>query len=754
MKRRIAMLMALALLAAPAVIAAGGPVTLPTGWRLQPPQGARVALGTMPQGIALSPDGTMLAVVESGVDPAALRIFEVPSLHLLANVQLPGAFGAPVWNGNASILVAGANADAVFTVSPRTLAAAAGAPPKTPLAKDSWPAAVAVQTGGASPVIASANDGDGTATIGSVSVPVGAHPSAVAFSKSGAVLYVAVRGTNEVVAIDAASKTIGARIPVGLHPGALALSADGNALYVAESDDDSVGVIDTATNRRMGGIDVGLHAPRLRGNGASPNALLVHGGDLFVSLGAQNSVALVRGGRVVERIPAGWYPTGLALGSDGTLYIANGRGEGAPANPAFDPLKRGSPGYVGSLNTGSLRAIPAAAYAHAAMETQLVLAAAQPQWIAAPQRTVVRAHGPIAHIIYVIKENRTYDQVLGDLAPGNGDPALAMFGERITPNQHALARRFGVFDNAYTDAEVSASGHNWTDAAIANDYVERFWPPNYGGRRPLYDAQDGAAPDVPRNGYLWDAARRAHVTFRDYGEDIDFPAHGLKIAIDTFRGLTGAYDPRYVGWDLHTGDDARYEEWRREFAQFVSHSNLPQFEMVYLPNDHTAGTSPGMPTPQAYLAANDYAVGRVVQTVSRSRYWKSTAIFVLEDDAQNGPDHVSDQRSTFYIASPYAKGGIQHAHYSTSSFVHTIELILGLPPLSIYDATARPLYDAFATRAVNAAPFIARVPRTDMRAVNGKTAYNAAVSARLNFSRPDAANETQLNDILAHSATR
>ncbi len=251
-----------------------------------------------------------------------------------------------------------------------------------------------------------------------------------------------------------------------------------------------------------------------------------------------------------------------------------------------------------------------------------------------------------------------------------------MFGGKITPNQHALSHRFGTFDNAYADAEVSAPGHNWTDAAFANDYVERFWPPNYGGRRDAYDFQDGHAPDVPHNGYLWDAAKRAGVTYRDYGEDIDFPAKGPKIGINTFAGLAGHFDPAYVGWDLGTSDGARFEEWQREFARFVAGKNLPQLEIVYLPNDHTSGTRPGALTPQAYVATNDLAVGHLVEAVSHSPYWRSTAIVILEDDAQNGADHVSDQRSTFYIASAYARGGVQHAHYSTSSFVRTIETLL------------------------------------------------------------------------------
>jgi YVTN family beta-propeller protein len=534
----------------------------------------------------------------------------------------------------------------------------------------------------------------------------------------------------------------------------LALSADGTKLYVAQSDDDAVGVIDTRTNTKIGDISVRANASRATAYGASPNALAVRGSDLFVSLGGENAVALIRSGRVVKRIPAGWYPTGVAVGDDGTLYVSNGKGEGMPANPQFNPFRHNSPGYVGSITVGSVRAIPASAYAGSARNTS-ALANVTPAWTPAPTgATILHAHGPIQHVIYIIKENRSYDQVLGDIAGANGDPKLVEFGRSITPNQHALAQRFGTFDNAYADAQVSANGHNWTDAAFANDYVERFWPPSYGDRRDTYDAQSGTAPDVPRNGYLWDAALRSHVSFRDYGEDIDFPGHGVAIGVNTFPGLRGAFDPKYIGWDLSYSDMSRFAEWKREFDAYVAGGKLPQLEIVYLPNDHTSGTAPGKLTPQAYVATNDLAVGKLVETVSHSRYWKSTAIFILEDDAQNGPDHVSDQRSTFYIASPYARGGMQHGRYSTVSFVRTIELLLGLPPLSIYDQTAQPLYSAFATHAVNSAPYTAITPAIDLKQTNQKTAYGAALSAKLDFTHPDAVNPAVLNDIIAHAARK
>jgi DNA-binding beta-propeller fold protein YncE len=746
MMRRIFPAFAIALLFSGAVLAARSSAVLPSGWRLTLPQGTMVTVGTMPQGMALSPDGTQLAVLESGVDPAALRILNVPSLTQRTVVALPGAFGKPLWSDASHLVVAGANADAVLSVD-----VSSGVVTRVlETGKGSWPAAVALDAGGH---IASANDGNGSVTVSGTNIAVGAHPSDLVYARDGARLFVSLRARSEVAVIDTASKTIVTRIPVGLHPGALALSSSDNTLYVAESDDDSVGTIDTRSMKRTGAIAIGFDEGRLKGNGASPDALLVRGHDLFVALGSQNAIARVRDGHIVERIPAGWYPTAVEVGPDGTLYEANGFGERAPPNPRFDYLHSRSPYYAPANNLGSVRSVPLTHYEHEATESAFTLAASQPLWTAPPAaRTVLRAHGPIAHVIYVIKENRTYDQVLGDMREGDGDPSLTNFGEKITPNQHALSRRFGLFDNAFTDAAVSPPGHNWTDAAFANEFVQRFWPPNYGGRQNSYEFQDGSEPDVPRNGYLWDAAKRAHVSYRDYGEDEAYPAHGPKIPINTFAGLAGHFDPAYAGWDLNTSDRARFEEWHHEFVRFVGARNLPQLEIVYLPNDHTAGTRSGSPTPQAYVAMNDWMVGKLVESVSRSPYWKSTAIFILEDDAQNGADHVSDQRSTFYIASPYARGGIRHQHYSTSSVVRSIELILGLKPLSIYDATARPLYDAFSTAASNLRAFSAVQPSVDMNAVNAKTAYGAQVSANLDFSRPDAADPKTMLDILMHAA--
>jgi len=747
MKRRIVIAVALCAIAAgAAAVAAGRGTILPSGWLLAAPQTAVAATGTMPQGLALSPDEKRLAVVESGTGPAALRILDVPSLKLERVIKLKGAFGTPVWQDNGSVLVAGANADAVLAVNvdDGTIAHTYA------IGKDSWPAAIAAGPAHANS-IAVANDGTASVTVvdkatgATKSYPVGGHPSAVVFSFDGGTLYVACRGDSTVRVIDL-NKGYVTRVAVGKHPSALALSANGETLYVANGDDDTISKITTST-LGSGGV-IGLHpnvGTKTAPFGALPNSLLVRGGKLYVTLGGADTVATIAQGRIVATSLTGWFPTGAAVASDGTIYVSDGKGEGSPANPLYDPLHRKhTDQYVAMVTIGSVRAI-----ANSGATSEISLTSVVPA-LPSGAGTILRSNGPIKHVIYIIKENRSYDQMLGDIPHANGDPSLVWFGRDVTPNQHALADRFGVFDNAYANAQISADGHNWTDAAIANDYVDRFWPPEYGGRRDLYDYQSGAGPNVPHSGYIWDAAKRAGITYRDYGEDINEPDKGKLPGWTDHPDLQGHFDANYVGWDLDYSDLDREAEWAKEFGAFAANGKLPALEIVYLPNDHTSGTAPGKPTPQAYEATNDVAVGRIVDAVSHSGYWKSTAIFILEDDAQNGPDHVSAQRSTFYIASPYARGGVQHAHYSTASFVRTIGLLLGLQPLSLYDTTALPLYDAFGTTA-DLRPFSVLDPKTDLKGLNTKVAYGAAASARMDWRDPDAVDSDVLNDILAHA---
>lgn len=743
--RRFATVFILALLSAvsshPRTAAAGGvPITLPDGWTIEPPLGAVVQTDTMPQGMAASPDGSTIAVVQSGFNPASLSLYRLPMLARTAAIPLPGAFGRPVWVDARHVLVAGANADALLNVDVQAKTVASIALPK-----GSYPVYVAAAPGGGTFAVATA--GDGAVRIGSIStiahstpVRIGGFPGGLAFGQNADTVFATVLTNSELLAIDAASSKIRTRAHAGLHP-LQPLLANGK-LYVAESDGDSVGAYDPNDLHLVKRISVADDAP---GDvvGVSPNALSAGADTIAVSLGAANSVALIRGDAVAGRMQAGWYPTDAAI-LGGRLYVLNGKGEGAHPNPH---LRRGSTrDYVGAIEAGSLRGydIPPS-----------LEKTGNPQgaalWRLHEPSSVLRPNGPIRHVFFVLKENRSYDQVLGDVSAGNGDARLAWFGRAVTPNEHAIAGRFGLFDNAYTSGEVSAVGHRWTDTAFANDYTQRLWPVLYSGRFTLDDLSHGNGPSVGNGGYIWDAARRAHVSFRDYGELVD-PGKTSNVWIAGDPSLNGRFDPHYTGWNLDYSDLNRMNEWTREFRAFLHSGTLPQFEFMWLPNDHTYGSKAGKLTPSAYVATNDYALGRMIDTISHSSVWKSSVIFAIEDDAQDGPDHMSDQRTTLFVVSPYASGGVHHEHYSTVSVLRTIELLLGMKPLSTYDAMARPMYAAFGA-APNLRPYTVIAPRIDIRQQNRKTAYGAQQSARLDFTRPDAIAPGILERILANNHT-
>jgi hypothetical protein len=364
---------------------------------------------------------------------------------------------------------------------------------------------------------------------------------------------------------------------------------------------------------------------------------------------------------------------------------------------------------------------------------------------------------PIKYVFYVIRENRTYDQVFGDLPQGNGEPNLVLFGEDVTPNAHALAREFVLLDNFYVDAEVSYDGHAFSTGAYATDFVEKIWPTNYGGRGARYLSEGGGAMRnafgnvaAPPQGYLWDVAKRAGVSVRSYGEFVEADESGGPMRAKV-PGLEGLVHPAYPPFDMDIPDMRRFEIWLEEFRTFEKDGTLPRLNILHLPRDHTSGTSPGENTPRAMVADNDLALGRLVETIAASRYWPEAAIFVLEDDAQNGPDHVDAHRSPALVISPFVKRRtVDSTLYTTSAMLRTMELILGLPPMSQYDAAATPMYAAFQPTP-DVRPFVHVPARWPLGETNDWKSPGAEASLRMNFEDVDAAPEQELNEILWQS---
>jgi YVTN family beta-propeller protein len=548
----------------------------------------------------------------------------------------------------------------------------------------------------------------------------------------------------------------GRRIPTGAHPTALLLDSSEIILYVACAQDDFVSVIDLAAGREKWRVSVTL-SPGDR-EGATPTSLALSrdGKRLFVADSDDNDVAVIdvasRPPRVAGFLPSGRYPTAVALGADGALLVSDGKGSRAFANPKGPRPDHPTPGWKGAdyvlrVQVGDVREIPARELAPAALarHTARVLEN-RPAAPAPPPPSA--AYSKIRHVIYVIKENRTYDQVLGDDPRGNGDPSLVLFGEKSSPNHHALAREFTLIDNFYCNAEVSADGHNWSTAAFSNEYVQRLYPQTYSHRGRDYDYAGDREIARPREGYLWDAAARAGLPYRSYGEFVENGRAPEDPEFTRIPALQGHFDPKYRAFDTDYPDRKRLAEWLSEFREFERNGGLPSLEIIHLPNDHTAGTRAGARTPRAMMADNDEALGGLVEAVTRSRYFADTAIFVVEDDAQNGPDHVDCHRSLAFVVSPYTPRGMTDSRmYSTTSVLATIERILGLAPLSQYDERA-PRMDFEFSGPIDPRPYAARPEVFSPDEENASGAPMASESRRLDLSREDEEPEDLLNDIL------
>jgi YVTN family beta-propeller protein len=624
------------------------------------------------------------------------------------------------------------------------------------------------------------------------SVALEAEPYTCLAAPDGLALFVSLWGGAKVLVFDASTLERTGEITVGEHPNAMAVSADGGRLFVACANTNAVWAVDLSAGRAIEQISTALF-PGLP-PGSTPNGLGLSpdGRRLLVANADNNAVGVVdvaeRGNsRVVGFLPTGWYPTAVGFSRDGkTIRVLSGKGLVSQANPRGPQpgIPAGEPGqYIGALLTGSLSVVSAPDAAALARYTKTVYELT-PRFETTPPRAARDAgrssapipfrpggRSPIRHVFYVLRENRTYDQILGDLGEGNGDASLCLFGEDVTPNAHALAREFVLLDNFYVNSEVSYNGHEFSDGAYASDVAQKLWPMNYADRGGAYLSGEGGPMRnpygnlvAPASGYIWDACRRSGVSFRDYGEFIHEregsgeeagAAEAKPTAGNVYEagvpGLEGHFAPKYPGFDVAIPDARRFEVWLEEFRQFERDGGLPALSIVYLPSDHTAGAKPGFRTPRAMIADNDLALGRLVETVSKSRYWKESAIFVLEDDAQNGPDHVDAHRSVALVASPYARrGAVDSTLYTTCGMLRTIELVLGLSPMSQCDAAAAPMRGAF--RSVpDPTPFIARAARVSLDETNGAAAWGAAESAQMNLAEADRAPDLELNEIVWRS---
>ncbi|MDQ2770422.1 MAG: hypothetical protein M3Y54_07980 [Bacteroidota bacterium] len=576
-------------------------------------------------------------------------------------------------------------------------------------------------------------------------------------SPDGGRLYISLWGGHAVAVYAPEQQRLLANIPVESHPNALVLSRDGSRLFVANANSNSVSVIDTRAGRVVETLNTALFPASPAGSTPDGLALNADDSQLFVANADNNCLAVfdVRqpaASRPLGFVPTGWYPTAVRV-AGGQLLVANGKGLTSKPNPngpnpVHDVGEKGA-GYIAGLLTGSLSRLPlpdekalaaysAQVYANTPFSKAREAAPEVPAGSPVPRR--VGEPSPMKHVFYIIKENRTYDQVLGDLPAGNGDASLCLFPEVVTPNHHALTREFVLLDNFYVDAEVSADGHNWSTAAYATDFVEKSWPSNYSGRGGDYDFEGNRGEVAePKDGFLWDYCLRAGRSFRSYGE---FVFKGKP----TTPSIAANYCAAYVGFDLKVKDVDREKAWEQDFDRLVAANKLPDLSIIRLPNDHTYGARKGQLSPLSYAADNDLALGRLIEHLSHSPVWKESVVMIVEDDAQNGPDHIDAHRSTAYLIGPYIRRhAVVHAAYTTSGLLRTLELILGLPPMSQYDAAAPPLWACF-TAKPDLRPYTLRPATTPQDVRN--TAYNAPArrAEKFDMSREDAAPDVAFNE--------
>jgi YVTN family beta-propeller protein len=601
-------------------------------------------------------------------------------------------------------------------------------------------------------------------------ISTGLHPHSCLFGADGEHLYVSNWGSRNVTIIDTAS---GQRLrdqAVGIRPNDMAIAADGR-LFVACSGENTVHVIQT---RALEKVEPGA-SPKRRPpegtreilatslypsspEGSTPDAVAVapDGKTLYVANADNNDVMVVDISKPGDSsikgfVPVGWYPSALAVSPDnGTLWVANGKGlRSRPSHPPEVPRKAKfgvAFDHPGKLLEGSISAIPRPDAAALDRYTQQVKSNS-PYTPQAIRRAVTKSDCcipdktggdcPIKYVLYIIKENRTYDQVFGDFknaqghSAGNGDPALVMYGENVTPNHHQLARDYVLLDNFYCNGEVSVDGHDWCDGAMVSDFKQRSWIMSYSGHGTLPGNDEMATPAA---GYLWDLCRRNGVSFKCYGE-------GAGRVPKENRGTWKA------GRDMD-----RVEGWIADLRAADKSGELPQLAVMSLGEDHTAGTSYGKPTPNAAVGSNDLALGKIVEAASHSRFWKEMAIFVVEDDAQNGPDHVDCHRTVALVISPWARHGlVDSTQYTQVGMVRTIELILGLPPMTQYDASAVPMFGCF-QKVPQVIAYQPQRPKVDLKAINGLDAYGVEISSKMDFDDYDRVDEDQLNRILWHLA--
>jgi YVTN family beta-propeller protein len=762
----------------------GGAILLPNQWSLRP-AGKQIEVGDFPVNLAIHPNGRWLAVLHAGHGEHEILILNLQNQKTVMRAVIPQAFYGLCFSPDGKHLFAsGAEYEVVHSFAFDNGFLHAHREFRVAEKNSSFVVGGVTTDGSGQTLYVAGTVGDAVTVLplgssetrSSITFPKGSYPYTCLADPDGKRLYVSLWNQAAVTVIDTASSRVTETWPTEKHPTEMVLAPESRALFVACANSTRVSVIDTRSGKGLETISCSLYPHAPAGNTPNSLALTPDGQLLFVANADANNLAVFNvsspgQAKPLGFIPVGWYPTSVRYSAvDRRLYVANGKGTTPKANPQGpDPLlarNKTIREYIGDLFRGTIAVIDGPspqrmrtytrqAYSCSPLRSDLG-AIGEP----AKDNPIPRKIGepsPIKHCIYIIKENRTYDQVFGDMKEGNGDPNLCLFPEAVTPNQHRLARQFVLLDNFYVDGEVSADGHQWSMGAYATDYVEKVWPLVY--RDPhrdklAYPSEGESGSDAisrPAGGYIWDRCAEAGVSYRSYGEWVENGKTPDQPARAAVKALEGHIDPWFRSFDMDYPEQKRADRFLEELARFEREGELPRFIILRLPNDHTSGAKVGTLTPTAYVADNDFAVGRVVEGISKSKFWKDTAIFVLEDDAQNGSDHVDAHRSNALVISPYVRHGSVDSHlYSTTSMLRTMELILGLKPMSQFDAAARPMYACFQA-APDLRPYEQVKPAVDLNDKNKTTAWGAKLSEGFDLTKEDSVDDLLLNEVIWRS---
>ncbi len=751
-------------------------VTLPNGWQLSP-AGKSLRLGDLPLNIAVSKSKKLMAVTNNGQSTQSLQLIDVQKEKILDDIVIAKSWLGLQFSSDEKYLYASGGNDnwiLQYTIVKNKLLLTDSISLGAKWPNKISPAGIAIDDAKHLLYVVTKDNNSlyvinltTKKIVQQIKLPAEAYTCLLSPNKKE--LYISCWGCDKVLVFDIQKKVIRTEITVGDNPNDICSTNDGKYLFVANANDNSVSVIDVKNTKVIETLSSSLFADAPPGSTTNAVALSTDEKTLYIANADNNCLAVFdvsKPGFSHSKgfIPVGWYPTCIKV-TGKKIWVTNGKGFSSMANPGgpnpskkkravvfqgSDKTTKVKEQYIGGLFIGTMSIIDEPTEEQLSTYAQQVyhntpytkdkeLISKGEAGNPIPQK--IGDPSPIKHVFYIVKENRTYDQVLGDVKEGNGDTSLVLFGEKVTPNQHKLVKNFVLMDNFYVDGEVSADGHNWSLGAYATDYLEKNWVTSYGGRGGSYDAEGNRKVANNKGDFIWGACKKAGVSYRTYGEFADDYKANIPV-------LENHFCTYYTSWDQHVRDTTRVGQWKRDFDSLIAINALPQLNTFRLINDHTEGMSNGRPTPFAHVADNDLAVGMFIDYLSKSPVWKESVVFVLEDDAQNGPDHVDAHRSPVYVAGPYVKRNfVDHTSYTTSGVLRTIELILSIAPMSQYDAAATPLWRCF-TATPDLTPYTVLPSQIDLTEKNVVWNELSDRSAGFDLSKEDRVPDMEFSEVI------